>query len=90
MGMRPCLGVDEGGDVLHGAGPVKSNHRRYIPQIRGLQQLNVALHTGAFQLEQVGSFAGREQVKGCLIIQRQAVQIYFYTLILVQQLDGPI
>ena len=52
------LGTDEAVDVFHRAGAVKGNHRGDVAQVGGFQFPDVALHSRAFQLEQVGGVAG--------------------------------
>ena len=84
------LGADEPVDVLHRPGAVQGNHGRNIAQVRRFQLLDVALHTGGFQLEQVGRVAGAQQCVGCFVVQAQPAQVDAYAPLFVQQLDGAI
>ena len=94
MGIRNLLhtmfGADESVDVLHGAGPIEGDHRRNIPQVRRFQLLNIALHTGAFQLEQVGGVARAQQRVGFRVVQRQPAQVDADPLFRIQQFDGAV
>ena len=86
----PVLGVNEGVNMLHRPRPVQGNHRGDVPQVGGLQLLDVPLHTSTFQLEQVGGLAGREQLKGLFIIEGQASQVDFDAPGFIQQLGSPV
>ena len=84
----PVLGVDEPVYVFHRPRSVQGDHRGYVIQTGRLQFLDVALHTGAFQLEHVGGVAGGQQLKGILVVQRQPLQVYFNADTLAHQLHG--
>ena len=89
-GRAPVLGLDKSVDVLHWARPIESNHGGDVTQVGGFQLLDVALHPGAFQLEEVGCLARGKQFKRFLVVQRQAPEVYLDTPGLVQQLCCPV
>ena len=68
--LEAVLGLDEGGDVLHGAGAVQRHHGGDIAEGGRLELLDVAAHAGAFQLEDAGRLAGGQQLEGLGIVQR--------------------
>ena len=84
----PVFGVDEAVDVFHWAGAVEGDHCGDVAEAGGFEFLDVTLHSGAFQLEQVGGVAGGEQVKGVLVVQRQGLQVDFVAAAFADQLDG--
>ena len=89
-GDAPVLGVDESSDVFHWTRPVKRDHRSDVPQIGGLQLLDVTLHPSAFQLEQVGGISGGKQLESGPVVQREIVQVDLDALVLLHQLHDPV
>ena len=69
------LGVDEGGDVLHGTGAIECDHRGDVADGRRLQLFDVAGHATAFKLEDADRLAGREQLECVGVIERDVRQV---------------
>ena len=84
------LGLNEGIDMLHGPWTVKGNHCRNVAQVGRLQLLDIPLHPGAFQLEQVRGLARRQEVEGLLVVQGQSAHVNLDALGLIQELGGPV
>ena len=82
------LGVDELVDVFHRPRAVERNHRGDVADVGGLELFDIALHTGAFQLENVGGVAGGQQLVGRSVVQRQGLQFDFDAPARAHQLDG--
>ena len=83
------LGLDEGGDVLHGPGAIERDHGGHIVHGIGLQLFDVAPHAAAFQLEYPRGLAGGQEAKGTLVVQRDIRQLHLLARMPRDDLQGP-
>ena len=80
------LAADVGRDVGHRSRPEERHHGRQVPDLGGLQVLDVAAHPRTLELEDAGRLAGRQQLEGLRVVQRQVVDVDLHPAVLADQL----
>ena len=84
--LKAMFGLDKGRDVLHRPRAVEGYHGSNITEGGWLKLFDVAAHTRPLQLEDAGSFAIGEQLKGLGIVHREMVEVNLDTPVLIDNL----